>query len=772
VNQLSVSNNDNNSSVLNINYKPPIEKTNKQNKKINKNCRLKGNAESKFDSIVNLSDRKLTREETDLLCKGLKFIPTKEKVNVGELLADIEEWSRRLRLVEFFGQDNQEREETNNIRRRTSGRWTPEKGRAPFLDLYIDNVKNDIVGNLMRRKEKNITTKEHRALLDLMYDENIVIRPADKGSGIVIMNKDKYIEQIEDNLNSNETYIKINDDETTKINNKLKRFVEKLIKEGKIDKELKPYLLPKDIMNGKVQGNPKIHKEGAPLRVIINGRNHPTRNIAEFVEKQLENHVHQLPSFIQDTSDFIRKIGNLPSPLPDNCIMFCMDVKALYPSVPRKEARIAIEKALNNSNNKEVDTGTILEMMDMVLENNTFTFNKKNYVQVEGTAIGSKLGCNYACTYMGAWEKILLEKSELIPMVMYRYIDDIWGIWTGSNESLLKFHTLANAIHPNIIVDLRTSTENIEFLDVCIIIKDGKLITDLFTKKTDKHLYLHADSSHPTYVKKSIPYGLTVRVRRICSEETSYQHERKNIVTNLKKRGYREKLINIEIKKAEGKTREELLKQKGRPNKNNKLPLSVVYSKSLPNIYKILKKNENVLFKDERLKKLYEGRIITSFKRDQNLKDILVHRRHNNMFYKKINGTKNCGKNCAICPYMVEKNEFHDKNGNKFQVQGEIDCKTTNVVYGIGCTECERIVYVGETGDRLYQRMLLNLSRIRTNYPDPVAKHFNSENHTVQNMQIIGIERTDKEVIYRRVKESLWIKKLGTVQPHGLNLCT
>jgi hypothetical protein len=34
-----------------------------------------------------------------------------------------------------------------------------------------------------------------------------------------------------------------------------------------------------------------MHKENAPLRLIISGINHPTENIAEFTEKELEQHV-------------------------------------------------------------------------------------------------------------------------------------------------------------------------------------------------------------------------------------------------------------------------------------------------------------------------------------------------------------------------------------------------------------------------------------------------------------------------------------------------
>ena len=127
--------------------------------------------------------------------------------------------------------------------------------------------------------------------------------------------------------------------------------------------------------------------------------------MAEIVEHELAENVRSLPSFIQDTTYFLNKLSTINQPLPNNCLMFCMDVIALYPSVPRKEAREAAEKALEKRSNKDIPTDEVFRMMDMVLENNNFSFNGKHYVQTEGTAIGSHLGMNYASVYLGSWEK-------------------------------------------------------------------------------------------------------------------------------------------------------------------------------------------------------------------------------------------------------------------------------------------------------------------------------------------------------------------------------
>lgn len=118
-------------------------------------------------------------------------------------------------------------------------------------------------------------------------------------------------------------------------------------------------------------------------------------------------------------------------------------MKALYPSIPRQEAREVIAKVLNQRQKKEVDTNTILQIMDAVLENNNFSFNNKQYIQTEGTAIGSKLGRNYACIYMGDWERILLEQCNIQPLFYVRYIDDIFEIWSGTDADLLHFHKIA-----------------------------------------------------------------------------------------------------------------------------------------------------------------------------------------------------------------------------------------------------------------------------------------------------------------------------------------
>ena len=84
--------------------KPPEVTTPKRHRRkhrgIGSNTKRRANHQQ---TVINLSDRVLTEQETNILSKGLKFVPTPTSVNRTELTADVKKWSRRMRLKEFFG---------------------------------------------------------------------------------------------------------------------------------------------------------------------------------------------------------------------------------------------------------------------------------------------------------------------------------------------------------------------------------------------------------------------------------------------------------------------------------------------------------------------------------------------------------------------------------------------------------------------------------------------------------------------------------------------
>ena len=118
------------------------------------------------------------------------------------------------------------------------------------------------------------------------------------------------------------------------------------------------------------------------------------------------------------------------------------------------------------------------------------------------------------------------------------------------------------------------------------------------------------------------------------------------------------------------------------------------------------------------------------------------------------------------------KNSFIDNSGNEYYTKGSISCTTENVVYGVHCKKCEKLMYVGETMNSLYLRHVKKFSLIRNNTKiDDITYHFtNVNNHSLLDYQIVGIEKIFREDNYRKTREQFWIKKLKTLRPHGLNV--
>ena len=93
---------------------------------------------------------------------------------------------------------------------------------------------------------------------------------------------------------------------------------------------------------------------------------------------------------------------------------------------------------------------------------------------------------------MGQWEAKLLQQAKAKPLLYVRYVDDIFDLWDRTEGQIEEFHKLANSIDESTEVDLRTSDKSLEFLDVMVTIEHGNINTTIYSKETDKHMYLHA----------------------------------------------------------------------------------------------------------------------------------------------------------------------------------------------------------------------------------------------------------------------------------------
>ena len=103
--------------------------------------KLTGEREKVAPKIINCSSKPLTERHINLLKPGLKFTPT-PKPNTTELKSDIQEFTRKLQLTEFFSSKNLD------LPRSKRSKFYPPRNRNKFLDAIIDFINQQNLKNL------------------------------------------------------------------------------------------------------------------------------------------------------------------------------------------------------------------------------------------------------------------------------------------------------------------------------------------------------------------------------------------------------------------------------------------------------------------------------------------------------------------------------------------------------------------------------------------------------------------------------------------------
>ena len=198
--------------------------------------------------------------------------------------------------------------------------FTPEFGREWCLDNYLSTQEQAVKTMRGRYQRSNITQEEEEDIQSLRRNKNIVIFPADKGGGLVIQNRESYIKIVEEHLDlkdkdGNNVYQQLHSDITSDISKRVENAVDEALLLQVIDRDTADGLKVNSPKAGNLYCLPKIHKNpgsrSPPPRPICNSKQTPTERISEWVDDQLQPLVKELPSYIQDDNDFLRKIENI-----------------------------------------------------------------------------------------------------------------------------------------------------------------------------------------------------------------------------------------------------------------------------------------------------------------------------------------------------------------------------------------------------------------------------------------------------------------------------
>ena len=496
----------------------------KNEKNINRLVRLKFGSLRK-QNIVNLSSYKLDDKEEFALSFGQNFSVPPKKVNREEVYLGFEK---------YFKQVISHKPRNLNVAADFKANITA------LAHNYCKIIPND---------NSLINTREIvEAVRKLKSNDSITITKPDKGSGIVIMNKNDYMDKMKTILEDESKFIKLGPvsdfDNILKIEKKINAVFKRLVSSEELSQAIVDDLKPVGSMRPRLYGLPKLHKPDKPLRPILSMINSPQHGLAKFLNIMLEPVITYFSKFVvKDSFVVIQKIRNINA---ENTFMSSFDVKKLFSSVPLDEVITISTEMLYRLTKPTIKKENFISLLRIATSEVKFSFNDIMYSQVDGVAMGSPLGPTLANIFMGHLEyKVIPNLSNQISYL--RYMDDCLVISNSREDNYALFKNL-NGLHEAISFTKEEENNNIlPFLDILIIRESNRFLTTVHRKATFTGQYLHFQSFCSKKRKVNLIRTLCHRAHMICSPEL-LEKEIKNISDIFIKNGYPESLVSRVIK--------------------------------------------------------------------------------------------------------------------------------------------------------------------------------------------------------------------------------
>ena len=510
--------------------------------------------------VINLTNIKLTHEQLHTLSFGPNFAIEKapEKI-INELIIDTETAIKKLE--------------------------PKQQGTYRYLAAkQIKYIMNNYRNNTAHKRNQYIINK----IKTLLQQNNLSIVKADKSKTIVLIDKNSLEEKIKSFMQENKI-TQLTKDPTEKYH----KHIQQTIKQCStlIDKHNQKYLTNIKPKAPKLNVCLKTHKEGTPIRPIVNNTQAPSYKIAKFLNKKL-NHLINLPHTynLRNSQQLAEELINLQ--VDSNTKMITYDIKDLYVNLPIQGIITTTEFWLNRSNTDKKLITEIIQVLTTIVNQNYFQHENMWFQPEKGVAMGSPISSTIAEIFLQHIEhttiKHWLESEEII--YYRRYVDDILIIYKGNITNEHKISQHMNNVNKHLQFK-PTSEQNqtINYLDLTIHRKNNNLDLSIYRKPTNTDICIHQLSNHPNEHKTAAFRYYIHRMETLPITKEAKQKEWKTIITTAKNNGYSKHWLNKIRNKTTNRT------QNTQPATPNKKWITLKYFS--PAIRRI-----SNLFKDTNLK--------------------------------------------------------------------------------------------------------------------------------------------------------------------------
>ncbi|XP_063297779.1 probable cation-transporting ATPase 13A4 [Pelobates fuscus] len=529
-----------------------------------------------------------------------------------------------MRLKEFFqnASTNEPSEaDMGTGRFKTRSTFDPHSTKHTIKTFLSSTAKmSQEIFSCRSKPQYNMTKQERFLLRELSNDSTIVIRPADKGGGIVLMDYGYYSDDLKRQLMDTDTYFQLKGDPTVEIQNKLVDILDMYLRAGYINTELYHFLNKTHPRTPVIYSIPKIHKNaqrppGRPIVSAIDGILEP---IAQWLDFIFKKPVEALYTCVKDTQSLLQHLKALEFE-DTNPIFITMDVSNLYTVIPHIEGVEAMRQVLCNTpfyQGPPIEAA--LELLLFILNHNYFRFEDQWYLQTAGTSMGSAVAPRYANAYMYMYEiQYILTPYARSIMGYYRYIDDLLIIWKGTPEQAQNMVDTLNQLPTPIRFTSNISEHSVQYLDLELSYGTNGVEYTLFSKPTDRNTLLHAQSAHPWALKKSIPKAQYQRVIRNNSNIETAEIQLRSMTQKFVNRGYEDRVLREALVQAR------LAPRKDKAHSSPCMVFPLTFHNSADKVTALIKDNWKMVSTDDSLPKIFKEPPMICYRRNRNLRDIL-----------------------------------------------------------------------------------------------------------------------------------------------------
>ena len=355
--------------------------------------------------------------------------------------------------------------------------------------------------------------------------------------------------------------------------------------------------------------------------------------------------------------------------------------------------------------------------------------------------------------------------TSFVPL-LFRFIDDIFGCWTGTYKQFKHFIGIFNRFGSKygVIFDKDMFGDIVNFLDVLISNTCGSIVTDLYIKPTDARRYLHRNSFHPKHTFSGVPFSQMRQAALICSNDYLRDFAIEAMIKSFIECGYKKSKLLEAKHKVQQLKRADLLKEYRKISLvEDPLVFVLPFSVDVGLIKKFISKFE----KDIQLLTGVNS-VVFSFKRNANIGSILFNKFGFAQLKLPLTSQKCGGINCSSCILKKPDLSWVDIDLNfTLKPSKFLNCKSECVIYAAICKLCSDF-YIGKTVCPEHIRMNGHRDKFHPEKYDKSAlsmhiyvDHPECKNQTptecLANYQIILVENTSAVNLRQREDFYIWI---------------